>query len=84
VVVKDVPAGAVVAGSPARVIKMVADLVCEPGWFERPYVWPPYQEPEPFDPGEACEEVVERLHVPERYRPPEPERTSEPDRPPQP
>ena len=73
VVVRDVPAGVVVAGSPARVIKQVVDLDCPPGWFERPYTWPPYHEPEPYDPGEACEEVVERLHVPERYRPPEPE-----------
>jgi acetyltransferase-like isoleucine patch superfamily enzyme len=73
VVVHDVPAGAVVAGSPARVIKQVAELTCPPGWFERPYVWPPYQEPAPFDPGEACEEVIDHLRVPERYRPPEPD-----------
>jgi acetyltransferase-like isoleucine patch superfamily enzyme len=72
VVVKDVPRGAVVAGSPARVIKMVDELVCGPGWFERPYLWPPYAEPQPFDPGEPCDEVVERVHVAERYRPPEP------------
>ena len=44
VVVHDVPAGAVVAGSPARVIKQVADLTCPPGWFERPYEWPPSAE----------------------------------------
>ena len=31
VVVHDVPAGAVVAGSPARVIKQVAELTCPPG-----------------------------------------------------
>jgi acetyltransferase-like isoleucine patch superfamily enzyme len=73
VVVHDVPAGAVVAGSPARVIKMVDELVCTPGWFERPYLWPPYTEPQLFDPGEPCEEVVERIHVAERYRPPEPQ-----------
>ena len=42
VVVKDVPAGMVVAGNPARVIKAVADLECWPGLHERPYVWPPY------------------------------------------
>ena len=42
VVVHDVPAGAVVAGNPARVIKQVSELTCSPGWFERPYVWPPY------------------------------------------
>ena len=40
---------------------------CPPGWFERPYTWPPYSDPAPFDPGEACEEVVERVHLPERY-----------------
>ena len=79
VVVHDVPAGAVVAGSPARVIKQVAELACPPGWFERPYTWPPYDEPAPYDPGEACEEVVERLHVPERYRPPEPEEPPAPE-----
>jgi acetyltransferase-like isoleucine patch superfamily enzyme len=72
VVVHDVPAGAVVAGSPARVIKQVADLVCRPGWFERPYLWPPYREPHLFDPGNPCEEIVERVHVTERYRPPSP------------
>jgi len=43
VVVHDVPAGAVVAGSPARVLKQVADLTCPPGWFARPYTWPPYE-----------------------------------------
>ena len=41
VVVHDVPPGAVVAGKLARVIKQVADLTCPPGWFERPYTWPP-------------------------------------------
>ncbi|HTX68187.1 MAG TPA: acyltransferase [Thermoleophilia bacterium] len=71
VVVHDVPAGAVVAGSPARVIKQVSDLVCYPGWFERPYLWPPYTDPPLFDAGEACEESIERVHVTERYRPPE-------------
>jgi acetyltransferase-like isoleucine patch superfamily enzyme len=44
VVVDDVPAGAVVAGSPATVIKQVAELRCPPGYFERPYEWPPYTE----------------------------------------
>jgi len=43
VVVHDVPAGAVVGGNPARVLKMVDELVCPPGWCERPYVWPPYE-----------------------------------------
>jgi acetyltransferase-like isoleucine patch superfamily enzyme len=42
VVVDDVPPGAVVAGNPARVIKQVAELTCPPGYFERPYTWPPY------------------------------------------
>jgi len=61
-----VGAGAVVAGNPARVIKQVAELTCPPGWFERPYTWPPYAAPEPFDPGDACDEV------PPRYEPPAP------------
>ena len=59
VVVDDVPAGAVVAGNPARSSSTVDDLTCPPGWFERPYRWPPYAEPEPYDPGEACEEVID-------------------------
>jgi acetyltransferase-like isoleucine patch superfamily enzyme len=42
VVVHDVPDAAVVAGNPARVIGTVDDLVCYPGFYERPYVWPPY------------------------------------------
>lgn len=37
VVVDDVPDGMVVAGSPARVIKRVEDLVCQTGFFDRPY-----------------------------------------------
>jgi acetyltransferase-like isoleucine patch superfamily enzyme len=41
VVTDDVPPGAVVVGNPARVVKTVADLTCPPGFFERPYVWPP-------------------------------------------
>ena len=37
VVVEDVPAGAVVAGNPARSIKMVEELNCPFGLMERPY-----------------------------------------------
>jgi acetyltransferase-like isoleucine patch superfamily enzyme len=44
VVTKDVPAGSVVAGSPAKVIKMVDQLECSKGFFDRPYMWPPYDE----------------------------------------
>lgn len=44
VVVRDVPAGVVVVGNPARIIRRVDELVCEPGFYERPYVWPPYSE----------------------------------------
>ncbi len=39
VVTRDVEAGTVVAGSPARVIKRVADLACFKGYFERAYAW---------------------------------------------
>jgi acetyltransferase-like isoleucine patch superfamily enzyme len=46
------------AGNPARVIKQVAELTCSPGWFGRPYTWPPYAAPEPFDSGDACCEEV--------------------------
>ena len=45
VVVADVPAGMVVAGNPARVIKKVEELTCPPGFYERPYVWDPYVTP---------------------------------------
>ena len=44
VVVDDVPAGVVVVGNPARVVKAVNDLECPPGFFERPYTWEPYIE----------------------------------------
>jgi len=37
VVADDVPDGAVVAGSPARVVKRVDELVCRSGLMDRPY-----------------------------------------------
>lgn len=43
VVAHDVPPGVVVAGNPARVLKRVDELTCPPGFFERPYVWEPYE-----------------------------------------
>lgn len=42
VVTKDVPDNAVVVGNPARVVKTVDELDCPPGFYERPYEWPPY------------------------------------------
>lgn len=44
VVVRDVPDGMVVAGNPARVIRRVDELVCEPGFYDHPYDWPPYSD----------------------------------------
>jgi acetyltransferase-like isoleucine patch superfamily enzyme len=44
VVTKDIPAGSVAVGNPARVIKTVAELDCYCGFFEKPYTWPPYGE----------------------------------------
>jgi acetyltransferase-like isoleucine patch superfamily enzyme len=46
VVVHDVPPGAVVVGNPARVINTVGSLTCPLGFFERPYTWPPYEDPQ--------------------------------------
>jgi acetyltransferase-like isoleucine patch superfamily enzyme len=42
VVVDDVPAGMVVVGNPARVMKAVEDLRCTSGAHERPFQWAPY------------------------------------------
>jgi len=39
VVISDIPPFSVVAGNPGRVIKDFRDLVCKPGFFERPYAW---------------------------------------------
>lgn len=44
VVTRDVPDNMVVAGAPAKIIKRIDELKCYPGFYERPYVWPPYQE----------------------------------------
>jgi acetyltransferase-like isoleucine patch superfamily enzyme len=44
VVVHDVPAGVVVAGNPAVVIKQVSELTCPPGFFDKPYDWEPYSQ----------------------------------------
>lgn len=43
VVVNNVPEATVIAGNPARIIKLAKDLQCYPKFFERPYVWPPYE-----------------------------------------
>lgn len=43
VVTKDVPDNMVAAGCPAKIIKPVVQLECYPGFYERPYVWAPYQ-----------------------------------------
>lgn len=39
VVTQDIPDGMVAAGNPARIMKRLDQLVCEPGFFERPYSW---------------------------------------------
>jgi acetyltransferase-like isoleucine patch superfamily enzyme len=46
VVVKSIPDGVVAAGNPAQVLKQVEELKCYPGFFERPYVWEPYERKE--------------------------------------
>ena len=46
VVTRDVPPDSVVAGSPARVVKRIDELTCDPGFFSRPYAWEPFG-PEP-------------------------------------
>jgi hypothetical protein len=66
------------AGNTARVIKQVAELTCPPGWFERPYTWPPYAEPEPFDP--ATPATRSRRATSLRPRAAEAERTADPAR----
>ncbi len=43
VVTRDVPENSVVVGNPATVVKMIDDLRCQPGFFDRPYRWPPYE-----------------------------------------
>lgn len=42
VVIKDVPNNKVVVGNPATIKKDISELKCDPGFFEKPYVWEPY------------------------------------------
>lgn len=42
VVVADVPAGVVVVGNPARIVKAVADITCTEALVTRPFGWAPY------------------------------------------
>lgn len=46
VVTKDVPDNWVVVGNPAKKLRLVNELVCFTGFFNRPYQWSPYQEEE--------------------------------------
>lgn len=39
VVTTDLPDNCVAVGNPARVIKNIEDLRCEPGFYTRPYIW---------------------------------------------
>lgn len=43
-VAEDVPDDTVVGGHPARKIKKIDELECKPGFFEKPYLWPPYRD----------------------------------------
>jgi acetyltransferase-like isoleucine patch superfamily enzyme len=46
VVIGDIPAMMVAAGNPAKVIKPIDKLTCRINAYERPYLWPPYTDPE--------------------------------------
>lgn len=39
VVTRDIPPGVLAFGNPARVVKRIDQLTCEPGYFSRPYEW---------------------------------------------
>ncbi len=39
VVTENIPDDSVAVGNPARVVKSIHELTCEPGFFERPYDW---------------------------------------------
>lgn len=39
VVTTDVPDNSVFVGNPARFVKKISELSCEPGFYERPYIW---------------------------------------------
>lgn len=42
-VTRDVPDFTVVVGQPAKITKRIEKLKCYTGFFERPYIWPPYK-----------------------------------------